>query len=208
MNAGFRFRSLERRLQYRPDARRARSFRRRVMGIFDFVKKAGAKVFGGKDPDDSENTYKPLRKHVEEHGIDAKDIHFRVSGSSVVVEGYVPDQDTREKVVLIVGNVEGVDKVDDRLNVGRAPAVAAGVPASGPPAGGPSSTVAHKSGNGGGGEWTTTTYTVNSGDTLSAIAKAHYGKSNAYMKIFEANKPMLKDPDKIYPGQVLRIPKE
>ena len=46
------------------------------------------------------------------------------------------------------------------------------------------------------------------GDTLSAIAKKHLGSANAYMKIFEANKPMLKDPDKIYPGQVLRIPKE
>ena len=49
-------------------------------------------------------------------------------------------------------------------------------------------------------------YTVVSGDTLSKIAKAQYGDPNKYMKIFEANKPMLKDPDKIYPGQVLRIP--
>jgi nucleoid-associated protein YgaU len=49
-------------------------------------------------------------------------------------------------------------------------------------------------------------YTVVAGDTLSKIAKAHYGDANQYMKIFEANKPMLKDPNKIYPGQVLRIP--
>ena len=49
-------------------------------------------------------------------------------------------------------------------------------------------------------------YTVVRGDTLSAIAKKEYGNANAYMKIFEANKPMLKDPDKIYPGQQLRIP--
>jgi nucleoid-associated protein YgaU len=48
--------------------------------------------------------------------------------------------------------------------------------------------------------------TVKSGDTLSKIAKEAYGNANDYMKIFEANKPMLKDPDKIYPGQVLRIP--
>jgi len=41
---------------------------------------------------------------------------------------------------------------------------------------------------------------------LSAISKAQYGNANAYMKIFEANKPMLSHPDKIYPGQVLRIP--
>ena len=49
-------------------------------------------------------------------------------------------------------------------------------------------------------------YTVVKGDTLSAIAKSQYGNANAYMKIFEANKPMLSNPDKIYPGQVLRIP--
>jgi nucleoid-associated protein YgaU len=49
-------------------------------------------------------------------------------------------------------------------------------------------------------------YTVVKGDTLSAIAKTQYGNANAYMKIFEANKPMLNHPDKIYPGQLLRIP--
>ncbi|HEU4603411.1 MAG TPA: LysM peptidoglycan-binding domain-containing protein [Steroidobacteraceae bacterium] len=45
------------------------------------------------------------------------------------------------------------------------------------------------------------------GETLSAIAKQYYGNANKYMTIFEANKPMLKDPNKIYPGQLLRIPK-
>jgi nucleoid-associated protein YgaU len=49
-------------------------------------------------------------------------------------------------------------------------------------------------------------YTVVKGDTLSKIAKEMYGNANAYMGIFEANKPMLSNPDKIYPGQVLRIP--
>ena len=49
-------------------------------------------------------------------------------------------------------------------------------------------------------------HTVVGGDTLSAIAKTYLGNANAYMKIFEANKPMLSHPDKIYPGQMLRIP--
>ena len=49
-------------------------------------------------------------------------------------------------------------------------------------------------------------YTVVRGDTLSKIAKQYYGNANEYMPIFEANKPMLTHPDKIYPGQVLRIP--
>ena len=49
-------------------------------------------------------------------------------------------------------------------------------------------------------------YTVVKGDTLSKVSKEYYGDPNQYMKIFEANKPMLSHPDKIYPGQVLRIP--
>jgi len=51
-----------------------------------------------------------------------------------------------------------------------------------------------------------TYYTVVAGDTLSKISKTNYGDANKYMKIFEANKPMLSNPDRIYPGQVLRIP--
>jgi len=50
------------------------------------------------------------------------------------------------------------------------------------------------------------TYTVKAGDTLSGIAKAELGNAGAYMKIFEANKDQLSDPDKIKPGQVLKIP--
>ncbi len=50
------------------------------------------------------------------------------------------------------------------------------------------------------------TYTVKAGDTLSAIAKAHLGSASAYMKIFELNKDQLTDPDKIKPGQILRLP--
>jgi len=51
-----------------------------------------------------------------------------------------------------------------------------------------------------------TYYEVKPGDTLSKIAKQHYGDANQYPRIFEANRPMLEDPDKIYPGQKLRIP--
>jgi nucleoid-associated protein YgaU len=53
-----------------------------------------------------------------------------------------------------------------------------------------------------------TFYDVQSGDTLSKIAKEFYGNANKYPQIFEANRPMLKDPDEIYPGQKLRIPAE
>jgi nucleoid-associated protein YgaU len=58
----------------------------------------------------------------------------------------------------------------------------------------------------GGGAAAAKTYTVQAGDTLSKIAKEHLGNANAYMKIFDANKDQLSDPDKIKPGQVLTIP--
>lgn len=51
-----------------------------------------------------------------------------------------------------------------------------------------------------------TVHVVESGDTLSGIAKRYLGNAGAYMKIFEANRDVLKDPDKIFPGQKLKIP--
>ena len=62
------------------------------------------------------------------------------------------------------------------------------------------------SGSGGGVGVASRTYTVKAGDTLSKIAKEHFGNANDYMKIFEANRDQLNDPDKIKPGQVLKIP--
>jgi nucleoid-associated protein YgaU len=58
----------------------------------------------------------------------------------------------------------------------------------------------------GGSSTATKVYEVKSGDSLSKIAKREYGDANAWNRIFEANRDILKDPDKIYPGQVLRIP--
>ena len=166
------------------------------MGIFDFMKNAGAKILG-KD-DDRADVGKPLGMHLREHGIDPSTIQFKFSGDTVVMEGTVPNQDTREKAVLIVGNVDGVGRVDDRLRVAGKGADFSGVTAT-------TSSSAATSGNG---DWGSKTYTVESGDTLSGIAKKVYGDAGKYNQIFEANKPMLKDPDKIYPGQVLRIPAE
>jgi nucleoid-associated protein YgaU len=84
-----------------------------------------------------------------------------------------------------MGNVHGVSKVEDNITVGGATAEA-------PAAAGSSAESKF--------------YTVKSGDTLSKVSKEFYGDPNRYNAIFEANKPMLEDPDKIYPGQVLRIP--
>ena len=109
----------------------------------------------------------------------AKDVKAEKKGSRVVLRGRVPDQPTRERTIIAAGNNRGVAEVEDQLEVEK-------------PSSAPESTM----------------YTVKSGDTLSKIAKAHYGDPQKYPVIFEANRPMLKDPDEIYPGQVLRIPPE
>jgi LysM repeat protein len=108
--------------------------------------------------------------------VDDLRVQFDATTSTVTVSGVAKDQATKEKALLCCGNIEGVEKVDDRLQVKQAAPEA---------------------------EY----HAVVQGETLSAIAKKHYGNANKYMTIFEANKPMLKDPDKIYPGQLLRVPK-
>lgn len=189
------------------------------MGLFDFVKNAGDKLFGRDDDADRTQSTTSLRGHLRSHGIDPTGINFSWNRDTVVMEGTVPSQDVREKAVLIVGNVDGVERVDDRLRVAAGGATTAPrtadfsgvsstsstVATSAPGAG---ATVAHSSPGSAGGDWSSRTYTVKSGDTLSKIAKQMYGEASKYDQIFQANQPMLKDPDKIYPGQVLRIPAE
>jgi len=69
-----------------------------------------------------------------------------------------------------------------------------------------SSTEEITGGSGGGGGMGERSYTVEAGDTLSHIAKAHYGKAGKWRAIFEANRDQIDDPDRIFPGQVLKIP--
>lgn len=123
------------------------------------------------------NAARAIRNYVASKGLPTEklDIDYDANSGTVTVSGSVPDQDTREKVVVCCGNVASVAHVNDQLQVANA-----GKP----------------------GDY----YTVKSGDTLSKIAQHFYGDANRYSAIFEANKPMLADPDKIYPGQTLRIP--
>ena len=179
------------------------------MGVFDFIKDAGEKIF---KPGEAKKEA-AIKDHLGTYGADYAGVSVEVDGDTAVLTGSVPNHGAREKAVLIAGNVDGIDKVDDRLAVA---AVAASAPApdfsnvsggvastEATPAPGASSSRAQASA---GGETASTFYTVQKGDSLSKIAKDHYGDASKYPQIFEANKPMLKDPDKIYPGQVLRIP--
>jgi len=117
-----------------------------------------------------------IKQEIGRLGLDAQGLDVAVNGDTVSVSGQAASQEQKEKIVLAAGNVQGVAKVDDQMGVAQAAA--------------PQSQF----------------YTVVSGDTLSKIAKQFYKDANKYPQIFEANRPMLKDPDEIYPGQVLRIP--
>jgi len=153
------------------------------MGLIEFVKEAGAKLGLGKSKEEAaveeymeESTKANALWHlVRDLGLEIEDLNIQFDDGTATVTGTTETQAEREKVVLAVGNVEGVARVDDQITV-VAPEPAA------------------------------TFYTVVSGDTLSGISLEHYGNAMKYTVIFEANRPMLENPDLIYPGQVLRIP--
>lgn len=122
------------------------------------------------------NAEEQLKEHVSKVGLGNPNITATVEGDKIILKGEVASQEEKEKIILAAGNINGVASVDDQITVTGPVAQAAKF------------------------------VTVEKGDTLSAISKREYGDPNKYQKIFEANKPLLSHPDKIYPGQVLRIP--
>ncbi|PHN30033.1 peptidoglycan-binding protein LysM [Pseudomonas sp. ICMP 561] len=148
------------------------------MSLFSFLKEAGEKILDAITPGDANASGEALKKHISAVGLGNPDVQATVEGGKVTVTGEVASQEEKEKILLTLGNINGVETVDDQMTIaaGAAPVTAAKF------------------------------VTVEKGDTLSAISKRVYGDPNKYQKIFEANKPMLKDVDKIYPGQQLRIP--
>ena len=157
------------------------------MGLFSFIKNAGAKIFGGKTDAEKaaeaeaaelkaeELAASRLEETINDLQLQVENLNVHIDDDKATITGMAYDQATKEKVVLVVGNSEGIATVDDQM------------------------TVEHV-------EPEAQFHTVVSGDTLGKIAKKYYGNAMKYPVIFEANKPMLKNPDLIYPGQVLRIP--
>ncbi|MCB0579283.1 MAG: peptidoglycan-binding protein LysM [Phaeodactylibacter sp.] len=162
------------------------------MGIFSFLKNAGAKLFSKEEEAAPKTTATAdkaaadafarqkaalLKSAVLGLGLNVQNLEVELQDDTAIISGEVSSQAEREKVILAVGNVTGIAAVDDRLTVSA--------PEPEPEA---------------------QFYEVKKGDSLSKIAKQFYGNAMKYPVIFEANKPMLKDPDLIYPGQMLRIP--
>lgn len=186
------------------------------MGVFDFVREAGAKVGIGESKEEKEQKEaeakaaseeraaevakrvkdrrraavkaermeklaeskkaRGLESYVRELGLDVDGLDVRFDDGVATVSGKAADQETRERVILAIGNTAEVGQVQDEIEV-------------------PDDADAES-----------TMHVVVKGDTLSAIAKEYLGDATKYPVIFEANRPMLSDPDKIYVGQVLRIP--
>ncbi len=193
------------------------------MGLFDFVKNAGAKIGIGKSTKEEAEEKAAqaaaeaksraveaaraerieeriegrksveLEKYVSGLGLEVENLDIQYDDNTATITGTAADHPTREKVILAVGNVEGVGQVDDQMKT-KSWAERAAEAADAKAEAAAAEAAASKF------------YTVVSGDSLSKIAKEFYGDPMRYPEIFEANKPMLKDPDLIYPGQVLRIP--
>ncbi len=166
------------------------------MGILNFIKEAGEKLFShaaepaqaqtqtqaapAAAPDLAELNQKAgdaIAAYIAAQGLTADNLGVTYDGAThtVTVTGTAADQPTKEKILVAAGNVQNVDKVDDQLQVTN-----------------PAPEAQH--------------HTVVAGDNLWKIAEKYYGSGAKNDVIFEANTPMLKSPDKIYPGQVLVIP--
>ena len=165
------------------------------MSLVKFFKDAGEKLFGGKDakaapaapaaaapaapagPNADQRAAQALEEYVRSQGLNAPGLTIAFDGASATVTVSGQAPDQATREKIVLC-CGNVAGVEQVKD---------------------EMTVAQQS-------ETSRFYTVKSGDTLSKISKEMYGNANQYMRIFEANKPMLKDPDKIYPGQVLRVP--
>ncbi|MBS6361937.1 peptidoglycan-binding protein LysM [Burkholderia sp.] len=155
------------------------------MGLLSFIKEAGEKLLGhadaqaATDPNAANQAAaEAIKQYISAQGLDTSNLTVAFDGASrtVTLSGSVSDQPTKDKVKVASGNVQGVAAVNDDALDVDNPAPEA------------------------------TFYEVRSGDTLSAISLSQYGDANRYNVIFEANRPMLSSPDRIYPGQKLVIP--
>lgn len=146
------------------------------MGLFDFVKEVGRRVINT-DAEAADN----IKEHLEVQTSGVSNLEVKFDDGVATICGDCTSEAARNSVILVAGNIAGVKKIiaDDL----RAPAPKPEAP-----------------------EEKVELYEIVSGDTLGGIAKRFYGNASKYTKIFEANRDIISDPNKIYPGQKIRIP--
>jgi len=146
------------------------------MGILSFMKNVGTKIFR---PDQAkEEKEAALSEYLMKFNLRSAGVTSSVNDGVVTLTGTVDSELEKQRIIATVGNIDDVESVDDQIVVDAGEVVSGSV----------------------------RMYEVKSGDTLSKISEEMYGDASLYGMIFEANKPMLDDVDKIYPGQRLVIP--
>ncbi len=142
------------------------------MGMFDFLKNVGLDLFGG-----GSEAQKITELIQKELGTKITNLEVTFNDGVVTLSGSCDSQETKEKAILLAGNIKGVARVDDSQ-------------LTAPPA-----------------QEQYDFYTIKRGDSLSKIARQYYGDPMKYPVLFEANREIIKNPDLIYPGQVIRVPR-
>ena len=166
------------------------------MGFYSFLKNAGAAILKSEE-NKADDIKKYVLENLEKQGNQLENLNVEFDDGAVTLSGDCDTVKTKEKAILIAGNIEGVGEVDgDGLSVKEAAPPAAPESRAAAPEAPVETQPAQES----------QFYTIQSGDTLSKVAKQFYGDPNKYMHIFNENKGVIEDPDKIYPGQVIRIP--
>lgn len=156
------------------------------MRLFNFNRGAGREL---KEANKSEEIRKLVQQALGDQLTNLQ-VDYDANGT-VKLSGTAKWFATKQKAVLLVGNLKDVEKVEDNIVVDKSHLKqAAATPAAAEPD-----------------DDEAAFYTIQKGDTLSALAKKHYQDANQWRKIFEANREVIGDPDKIYPGQTIRIPK-
>lgn len=145
------------------------------MSLLDFARDVGRQLFDT-DAEAADN----IKQHIEIRTTGVKDVSVEFDDGVATICGDCDSQAIKDQVILLAGNIKGVEKV-----------VADGLSAPEPE---PEEVSKDQF------------YEIKSGDTLGAVAKQFYGQASQYMRIFEANRDIIDDPNKIYPGQKIRIP--
>ncbi|MEZ5448995.1 MAG: peptidoglycan-binding protein LysM [Thiolinea sp.] len=149
------------------------------MGLFDFARNIGKKIFG--DDDESEQQTAKLQEEIAKNNPGMDNLQVEVKDGVATIKGDAKSPEALEKAILMAGNAMGVQEVQ------AAEATVAGQQAQ----------------LGADDEF----YIIEKGDSLWKIAEKAYGNGAKYTAIFDANREVIEDPDKIFPGQKIRIPK-